>query len=116
MRQADCDRLREPYPPATPIPERFANAIGVKATAVRELGREVFADFDETGFGIGWWAPHPGTSRRILISDHLLQCIAGVETNLVEPRLHLMELRDYDDQEDAIIAHAVKHDRQGHPT
>lgn len=57
--------------------------------AVHQLQRRVFADLDETRHGVGWWAPHPGTSRQILIRDHLVQCITSVEVNLVDARLHL---------------------------
>jgi hypothetical protein len=116
VRKEEKEKLQQPYPEAIPIPERFADALGVVLPAVRELQREVFADFDDTANGVGWWAPHPGASRRILISDHLLTCIVGIKTNLVEARLHLMELRDFDEQVDGIIAHAVKHDREGRPS
>jgi hypothetical protein len=116
MRREDTEKLQQPYPTATPINDRFADALGVTLPAARDLHREVFADFDETAYGIGWWTPHPGTSRRILIGDQLLMCIAGIETNLVEARLHLLELADFDEQEDRIVAHAVKHDRQGRPS
>ncbi len=116
MRREDNEKLQQPYSAATPINDRFADALGVRLPAVRELSEEVFGDLDETAYGIGWWAPHPGTSRRILISDQLLMCVTGIETNLVEARLHLLELSDFDEQEDRIIAHAVKHDRQGRPS
>lgn len=116
MRREDNEKLQQPYSAATPIDDRFAEALGVKLPALRELHREVFADFDETVHGIGWWAPHPGTSRRILISDHLLMCIASIETNIIEARLHLLELGDFNEQEDAIIAHAVTRDREGRPS
>jgi hypothetical protein len=91
MRREDIEKLGVPYPESGVLDERFGNALGVTPSAVRELQREVFGDFDEKVGGVGWWAPHPGTSRRILISDHLLQCIASIETNLVEARLHLLE-------------------------
>jgi hypothetical protein len=55
---------------------------------VRELVDDIRADMCRERYGIGWWAPHPGTKRRILISDHLVQCAASIETNLVEARLH----------------------------
>lgn len=116
MRREDEEALQQPYPETTPIPERFADRLGVVLPSVRELQREVFADFDDKAHGIGWWAPHPGTSRRILISDHLLMCVGSIETNLLEAQLHLLELRDFDEQEDRIIAHAVTHDHQGRPS
>jgi hypothetical protein len=105
-----------PTPQGTPSPHPFANAVGVVLPSVRELHDEVFSDLDDKTYGVGWWAPHPGTSRRILISDQLLMCIASIETNLVEAALHLMELRDFDEQQDRIIARAVQHDRQGRPS
>jgi hypothetical protein len=69
MRREDNEKLQQPYSTATPINDRFADALGVKLPAVRELYEEVFGDLDETAYGVGWWAPNPGTSRRVLISD-----------------------------------------------
>jgi hypothetical protein len=79
----------------------------------RELGNEILADFDEHAFGIGWWAPHPGTSRRILISDHLYSCVRSVETNLVEARLHLLEAMDFWERDSEFYARAVTITRGG---
>jgi hypothetical protein len=87
MRREDEEKLQKPYPEATPIPERFADSLRVVLPGVRELQQEVSADLDERKFGVGWWAPYPGTSRRILISDHLLLCVGTIETNLVEAQL-----------------------------
>ena len=116
MRRADEEKLQQPYPEGAPTPEPFADAIGVAIPSMRELHNEVFSDLDDKRHGIGWWAPHPGTSRRILISDQLLMCIASIETNLVEAGLHLMEFRDFEEQQDRIIARAIQHDRQGRPS
>lgn len=39
------------------------------------LTRALEADLSVVApFGIGWCAPHPGASRRLLISDHLVAC------------------------------------------
>jgi hypothetical protein len=113
MRREDLATLQLAYSESTTKDERFPNSVGVIQPGIRKLQREVFADFDETRHGVGWWAPHPGTSRRILISDHLLQCITSIEVNLVEARLHMMELRDCDEREDRFMAHAIRHDREG---
>ena len=43
----------------------------------------ILADPTDAPYGVGWWAPHPGTSRRILMSDLLYACTASVSTNLV---------------------------------
>ncbi len=116
MRREDIEKLDVPYPEGGVRDERFGNALGVTPSAVRELQREVFGDFDERVGGVGWWAPHPGTSRRILISDHLLQCIASIETNLVEARLHLLETFDFDDRESDFNARTFSHDHAGRPS
>jgi hypothetical protein len=73
----------------------------------RDLGNELLGDLDERVFGVGWWAPHPGTSRRVLISDHLCTCIRSVEANLVEASLHLIEATDFWERESDFHARAV---------
>jgi len=65
---------------------------------VLQVGAEIFDDLDGHVFSVGWWAPAPGTSRRILISDHLYNCVHSVEPNLIEARLHLLEAMDCWDQ------------------
>jgi hypothetical protein len=79
----------------------------VDAPAWRELGDEILGDLDEQISGVGWWAPHPGRSRRILISDHLCNCVRSVETNLIEARLHLIEAMDVWERESDFHARAV---------
>src|SRR5207247_11130491 len=49
----------------------------------------------------------PGTSRRILISDHLYNCVRSVESNLIETRLHLIEAMDFWERESDFHARAV---------
>ena len=72
MRREDRDKLQQPYSEGTSSQDPFADVVGVVLPSVRELHQEVFSDLDDSRYGIGWWAPHPGTSRRILISDQLL--------------------------------------------
>jgi hypothetical protein len=91
MTPADVDRLSREYGAAEPRPGRLARALHADVAVFRELGDEILGDFDEHALGVGWWAPHPGTSRRILIGDQLFACVRSVETNLVEAALHLLE-------------------------
>jgi hypothetical protein len=113
MKRDDLEQLRKPYDPAALTDDRFAVALGVDCSVIRILFNEIFQDLDEEHYGVGWWAPHPGTSRRILISDYLLQCVESVGTNLIEARLHLMETSDWEQQESDFIANAAKRDEGG---
>jgi len=113
MTPADAERLGRGYPVGEPKGGRLARALNVDIPAWRELGNEILRDLDERVLGIGWWAPHPGTSRRILISDHLLTCVRSVETNLIEARLHLMEAADFWQRESDFCARAVSVDHDG---
>lgn len=100
MRREDEERLAQHYSPeAAQAPGRLPAALGIPLPKTVGLVREVFGDLDEVKRGVGWWAPHPGTSRRILISDYLVNCLAALETNLVEARVHLMEARDFAERE-----------------
>lgn len=107
MTPADIERLSREYAAGEPREGRLARALQVDVPVWRELGNAVLADLDEGVFGVGWWAPYPGTSRRILLGDHLFTCVRSVETNLVEARLHLMEATDYWERENALHARAV---------
>ncbi len=107
MTPADIERLSREYAAREPKDGRLARALHVDVPVWRELGNEILADLNEHVFGIGWWAPYPGTSRRILISDHLFTCVRSVETNLVEARLHLTEAMDFWERESDFHARAV---------
>lgn len=65
MRAADLARLNEPYPEALePTEEDARAAIGIKLPHWASLESEIFADFvEQQPYGIGWWAPDPGTMR-----------------------------------------------------
>jgi hypothetical protein len=79
MRDVDLESLRQVYAdPSVPPERRLAASLGVDTPAVDALCGEIANDLDETTYGIGWWAPEPDTSRRILISDHLIQCTEGI--------------------------------------
>jgi hypothetical protein len=102
MRAADRARLSQPYP-GGPDPGNVsaANALGVNTPNWNFLERRILDDLvQEQPYGIGWWAPHPGTSRRILISDQLYACTASVPVNLTEAGLHWLEFLDAVDAED----------------
>jgi hypothetical protein len=110
MRAADIARLSERYPDG---PDRGARgptrALGVETPTWDTLGERIFADFvTEPPYGVGWWAPHPGTSRRIFISDQLDACTTSVETNMIEAAVHWLELIDAIDREDAFQADVIQ--------
>ena len=110
MRPADIARLSQPYPDgpdkSTTGPTR---AIGVQTPNWEALEQRIFDDFTtEQPYGIGWWAPHPGTSRRILISDQLYACTTSVSSNLIEAGLHWLELLDAVDREDTFQADVIQ--------
>lgn len=114
MKRDDLENLRKPYSQGDSgcLDDQFAAALGFDCSQVALLFNEIFQDLDERSYGVGWWAPHPGTSRRILISDYFLQCVASVRTNLVEAKLHLHETLDYRDQESGFITKAFKMGRK----
>ena len=97
MRSEDLRSLEQPYPQTGGVrrssADAFADALGVDVPDLRSLRRELRGDLDDTVgiFGIGWWFPHPGTQRRILISDYLIMASESVETNLIEAKLHYLE-------------------------
>src|SRR6266404_307782 len=113
MTRADIERLSRQYSADEPRQGRLAKALQVDLPVWRQLGDAILGDFDDHVFGVGWWAPKPGTSRRILISDHLYSCARSVETNLLEARLHLFEAMDFWERESDFHARAVSIDTDG---
>jgi len=112
MKAADIERFRRTYPTEEPTEGRLARALHVDVPVWRELGNEILADLDERTFGVRWWAPHPGTSRRILISDHSTVCVVW-SRNLIEARLHLIEAADFWERESDFHARAVSVTTEG---
>src|SRR4051794_12179891 len=96
MKTADIARLSQPFPGGPDVSGRApVAALGIAIPEWDALEDRIFADLTEAlPYGIGWWAPHPGTSRRILISDQLYACTASVSMNLIEAGIHLLELID----------------------
>jgi len=117
MRREDAERLSQPYRPddTTEPDDRLGVALGLRLESVRSLRDAVLGNLDDKNYGVGWWAPHPGTSRRILISDHLLQCVVSIGVNLVEAKLHLLELADWQERQQRFLARSVKLDGHGRP-
>jgi hypothetical protein len=107
MMKADVERFSKEYAAEEPAEGRLARVLQVDVPAWRDLANEILADLDDHAFGVRWWAPHPGTARRILISDHLFTCVTSVESNLIEARLHLIEAMDFWERESALHARAV---------
>ena len=110
MRAADLARLNEPYPETLePTDADATAAIPLRLPNWTTLESEVFADFiEQPPYGIGWWAPEPGTSRRILISDQFYCCLASVASNMTEAKLHWLEYLEALDRDSARFADAVK--------
>jgi hypothetical protein len=98
MRSADLNRLRAPYNSPRDMDLQFALALGIDISMVEELFRKVFGDLDETVFGIGWWAPHLGTKRSILISHYLVDCIKNISTNHCRPNVSRIDSTGYRDR------------------
>lgn len=96
MKPQEATRLREPYPSDNRLsPEdSWAKALGVDLPGLRALYAAIGADLDLRCFGIGWWHNHLDPKRRILISDYLHQTVRSVQINLVEARLHQLEIED----------------------
>jgi hypothetical protein len=117
MRPTDFARLNEPYPEdADPPDEAATAALGMELRHWTALGADILADFTEQPpYGIGWWAPDPGTSRRILIADQLFCCAASVAGNMTESVLHWLEFLDATERDSARFADAVRIEN-GRPT
>jgi hypothetical protein len=110
MRAADLARLSERYPDGPDVGTRGpTRALGVETPLWDALSERIFADFvTDPPYGVGWWAPHPGTSRRIFISDQLDNCTTSVATNMVEAAVHWLELLDAIDREDVFQADVIQ--------
>jgi len=91
MRPNDFKRLSEPYPDDPPS-AGARGALGLELPRWTALQTEILADFTEQlPYGIGWWVPGPGTTRRILIADQLYCCATSVADNMIEGALHWLE-------------------------
>jgi hypothetical protein len=109
MRRSDLERLRQPYPPNDTAESRFPKALGVHVQHALTLETALLDDLDPVAFGIGWWSTYSalGDKRRILVGDYLITSVASIPTNLVEADLHLRELLEAWDQQNAQMADAI---------
>jgi hypothetical protein len=110
MKATDHDRLSQPYPEGADPPENGgAAALGMELPHWTALCQEILNDFaDRPPYGIGWWAPAPGASRRILISDQLYACAISVADNLLEAALHWLEFQEASEQDSGRFAEVVQ--------
>jgi hypothetical protein len=91
-------------------------ALGMELPQWTALETDILADLKEQPpYGIGWWAPDPGTSRRILIADQLYCCATSVAGNMTEAALHWLEFLDASDRDSARFVDAVTIEN-GRPT
>lgn len=97
MLESDLEKLKRPFTDddARTYDDRFADALGVGLRPLRSLRDAIQADMDQTVHGIGWWEPFLDFKHRVLVSDHLVESVVSVETNLVEAKLHVLELHDW---------------------
>jgi hypothetical protein len=111
MLRDDLLLLSEPYPDRDDHPDRWlADRLGVRLPNADALASEMLGDLDTNVFGIGWWAPALGTRRRIYVADCLYQAISSVGANLVEAKLHLLELADASEGQNRVMANSVSID------
>ncbi len=114
MRRTDLVQLEAPYPldPSGHPVSDLGSALGLPLATLRQLTETVFQDLDAKRFGIGWWQVPNETQlqlqQRILISDYLIDALQGVESHLVDVRLHFLELQDAWDQEGELIKGAIQ--------
>src|SRR5579863_6008235 len=96
MRASDIRRLLKPYISVGDVPGPGpAPALEVAIPRWDQLESTVLGDLSaKAPHGIAWWAPHPGTSRRILISDQLYACAQSVSDNMIESAIHWLEFRE----------------------
>jgi hypothetical protein len=111
LRARDIEAMRRTYG----VGDSFADAVGVKLPCLTELSAQIAADLDSTAHGVGWWNGQLDATSLTLVSDHLVQCVESVQTNLVEARLHLLELQDFSEQEEAFIAQPLVYTSDGRP-
>jgi hypothetical protein len=110
MRSSDLTRLNQPYPDGAEPGDGLAlSALGLPLRRWKELETLILNDFvEQSPYGIGWWAPHPGTSRRILISDQLYACVTSVAANMTEAVLHWLEYQDWAERDSERYADIVQ--------
>ena len=109
MRKRWIEALSEPYAEdELKAEDRVSARLGLIMPKLRALIGAVFNDLDATNHGIGWWADDVDVKRRVLIGDHLLQLTVGISRNLIEARLHELEIEEiFDNETDSINSRLV---------
>jgi len=116
VRQQDLDKLKTPFSKAETkdLNVGFSRRMGVDTPEIHHLYDEISKDLvGDPIFGIGWWAPHLGATRRILAGHYLVDCIHGIRSNLIEAKLHELEAVDYWEKESDFRANVVAIDSGG---
>src|SRR5215831_18872105 len=116
MRKEVLDKLAVPYAkdPAVPVNERFERALGLGLSTVRRLAATIKGDFDTKVHGVGWWAPACPEPARVLIADHLRQCVDSVAINVIDAKVQSLELARGFDRENEYVVDCMKHVPGGH--
>ncbi len=113
MRKEEIGKLGLPYSnSASPVDRRFNSGIGADVPSSKRIVEELLDDLDEHLFGIRWWKSLPD-EERILIGDYMYQCAEGIETNLIEAKLHIFEWLDAREKENKRIENAVSVNSDG---
>jgi hypothetical protein len=108
MLRTDLDELAAPYIDIEDPPDKsLRRRLNVDCPRTDDLVAAVLGDLDPKVFGVGWWAPHLESKRRILIADVLIQALSSIGANLIETRLHTLELADWCERESAKMADAI---------
>jgi hypothetical protein len=101
--------LKTPYSEIPSSLPDSAKALGLELPALAQLEAQILDDpTDRAPYGIEWWAPGPGTSRCILISDYLCACVESVKANMIEAALHGIEFLKWWEFEDRRLANCIK--------
>lgn len=95
--------------------ETTAKRLGTWIEPLDELRRSVIADMTVEARGVSWWQPFLDAEGVAVVSDHLVQCMNGVEANLLEARLHQMELEHWAREESNWVSQPMRYDARGRP-
>lgn len=99
MHKEDIERLEQPFPPNDPRgpDQQIDDALGLTLESFSGFERLLDASLDEDHLGFNWWDSFKdiGTKRRILVTDHTIQCAHAIRLNARESKIHLLEALDW---------------------